>query len=187
MRKGLFELSVQILIALLLLIVAVSVFLFPVEKIKAATEAEPENPLEEKACISDEDCENNPDGSKCVIIYPENLEAFCGCWKNEHCMGGICGPDNKCTKIPLCSDGVDNDGDGKIDYPDGDPGCTGATDNDEFNIIGDVDGNCIVSIFDILACNDHFLEDWPPCDWDNNDVVNALDIGIINVNMDNTC
>jgi hypothetical protein len=31
---------------------------------------------------------------------------------------------------PQCSDGLDNDGDGKIDYPD-DPGCTNANDNDE--------------------------------------------------------
>ena len=33
---------------------------------------------------------------------------------------------------PACSDGVDNDGDGKIDYP-ADPGCTGASDTDETN------------------------------------------------------
>ena len=31
---------------------------------------------------------------------------------------------------PACSDGVDNDGDGKTDYP-ADPGCTGASDTDE--------------------------------------------------------
>lgn len=31
-----------------------------------------------------------------------------------------------------CDDGVDNDGDGKFDYP-ADPGCTGPTDNDEAN------------------------------------------------------
>ena len=33
-----------------------------------------------------------------------------------------------------CEDGVDNDGDGKIDYP-ADPGCTAATDNDETNVV----------------------------------------------------
>lgn len=33
---------------------------------------------------------------------------------------------------PQCSDGVDNDGDGKIDLAD--PGCTGPTDNDETNV-----------------------------------------------------
>lgn len=31
-----------------------------------------------------------------------------------------------------CSDNIDNDGDGLIDYP-ADPGCTGPTDNDEYN------------------------------------------------------
>jgi hypothetical protein len=34
-----------------------------------------------------------------------------------------------CSK-PMCSDGVDNDGDGKIDYPN-DPGCDSPSDNDE--------------------------------------------------------
>lgn len=33
-----------------------------------------------------------------------------------------------------CSDGIDNDGDGKIDYPD-DPGCTNLTDNNEIDTI----------------------------------------------------
>lgn len=33
-----------------------------------------------------------------------------------------------------CEDGVDNDGDGKIDYP-ADPGCSSATDNDETNVV----------------------------------------------------
>lgn len=36
------------------------------------------------------------------------------------------------TTKPQCSDGVDNDGDGLIDYPN-DPGCTSATDTDETN------------------------------------------------------
>jgi len=32
--------------------------------------------------------------------------------------------------LPACSDGLDNDGDGKIDYP-ADPGCADLLDNDE--------------------------------------------------------
>ncbi len=36
------------------------------------------------------------------------------------------------TAPPQCSDGIDNDGDGKTDYP-SDPGCSSAIDNDEFN------------------------------------------------------
>lgn len=35
---------------------------------------------------------------------------------------------------PQCSDGIDNDGDGQIDYP-ADRGCTDANDNDEYNPI----------------------------------------------------
>lgn len=34
---------------------------------------------------------------------------------------------------PQCSDSVDNDGDGLVDFP-ADPGCTSATDNDETNV-----------------------------------------------------
>ena len=33
---------------------------------------------------------------------------------------------------PACSDGIDNDGDGLVDYPN-DPGCTSGTDTDEYN------------------------------------------------------
>lgn len=36
--------------------------------------------------------------------------------------------------VPECSDGVDNDGDGLIDFP-VDPGCANVTDDDEFNFI----------------------------------------------------
>lgn len=35
--------------------------------------------------------------------------------------------------IYQCSDNIDNDGDGLTDYP-ADPGCTGSTDDDEFNV-----------------------------------------------------
>ncbi len=35
--------------------------------------------------------------------------------------------------IPECNDGIDNDGDGLIDYPD-DPGCSALSDDDEFNL-----------------------------------------------------
>ena len=40
---------------------------------------------------------------------------------------------NQGTPVYQCSDGVDNDSDGLIDYP-ADPGCTSATDNDETDI-----------------------------------------------------
>jgi hypothetical protein len=46
------------------------------------------------------------------------------CGSGTTCNGTICVGTNQ------CDDGVDNDGDGKIDYPN-DPGCTSPTDNDE--------------------------------------------------------
>jgi hypothetical protein len=44
------------------------------------------------------------------------------------CGGG--GSDNKSATNPQCSDGIDNDGDGSIDFPD-DPGCVSANDDTE--------------------------------------------------------
>ena len=37
------------------------------------------------------------------------------------------------TQVPVCSDGIDNDGDGAIDFP-ADPGCSSATDGDETDV-----------------------------------------------------
>ncbi|MEX2587196.1 MAG: hypothetical protein WD602_04285 [Actinomycetota bacterium] len=44
--------------------------------------------------------------------------------------------DTTCDPIdlPECSDGIDNDGDGKIDFP-ADPGCTDALDDDERDLV----------------------------------------------------
>ena len=36
------------------------------------------------------------------------------------------------SSLPQCEDGLDNDGDGLIDWPD-DPGCFDGPDNDEYN------------------------------------------------------
>ncbi|PIS05119.1 MAG: hypothetical protein COT81_02740, partial [Candidatus Buchananbacteria bacterium CG10_big_fil_rev_8_21_14_0_10_42_9] len=41
---------------------------------------------------------------------------------------------NLTTALPQCSDGVDNDGDGLVDYPN-DPGCVSASDDDEMNAV----------------------------------------------------
>jgi len=38
---------------------------------------------------------------------------------------------------PQCSDGVDNDSDGKIDYP-ADPGCSSSADNDEADVVNNI-------------------------------------------------
>ena len=47
------------------------------------------------------------------------------------CRKPVNGPSMVCTQ-PQCSDGLDDDGDGKIDYPI-DPGCESPEDNDESN------------------------------------------------------
>src|SRR5262249_19509662 len=49
------------------------------------------------------------------------------------CGGGAAPPLPAAPPPPQCSDGVDNDGDGLIDFPQ-DPGCFGADDDDEFNV-----------------------------------------------------
>lgn len=56
-----------------------------------------------------------------------------------HCPNAPSGTSKVTTKVacaptpkPQCSDGIDNDGDGKVDYP-ADPGCDGPDDNDESN------------------------------------------------------
>lgn len=45
------------------------------------------------------------------------------------------------SSLPQCSDGLDNDGDGKIDFPD-DPGCSDASDNNETDTPVCGDGLC---------------------------------------------
>jgi hypothetical protein len=54
------------------------------------------------------------------------------CWCTTHASDPIC------TNNPQCSDGIDNDGDGSIDYSGGDPGCDDGSDDDE------TDANCSV-------------------------------------------
>ena len=66
-------------------------------------------PLEEvnieTYCNTDEECENNYNGSLCMTLYPEYNLPFCGCVTNEHCQSGviersgICQSDYKC-KFP---------------------------------------------------------------------------------------
>ena len=46
------------------------------------------------------------------------------------CGGGNDKPGVDAGPVTQCNDGIDNDGDGKIDFPD-DPGCTSATDDSE--------------------------------------------------------
>ena len=66
-------------------------------------------------------------------------ESACGaspqCDDGATYSDGVVVPGGTCdfcvfTGLPQCSDGIDNDGDGKIDFP-ADPGCTDASDDDE--------------------------------------------------------
>ena len=76
-----------------------------------------------------------------VGTYQLNVQEFSGegtpCQMTTDCGPGlVCrvpmgGSAMVCSK-PMCSDGVDDDGDGKADYPD-DPGCTDPSDNDEMD------------------------------------------------------
>ncbi len=62
-----------------------------------------------------------PEGTACTDTSECGPGLFCRVPLGESTM--------ECSR-PMCSDGVDDDGDGKNDYPD-DPGCTSTLDNDE--------------------------------------------------------
>ncbi|MBT4174107.1 hypothetical protein HOE07_00340, partial [archaeon] len=90
-------------------------------------------------CDSNEDCPTD-----CEVTVPD-ITGECGdgvCDKKENfnicpqdCKEPIIEPTEDCEEIkPVCGDGLDNDGDGLIDYP-YDPGCLSWEDNDEFNQI----------------------------------------------------
>jgi hypothetical protein len=61
-----------------------------------------------------------------LIFAPAVLSLMaCGGGKNKHTPDG-----GGSGRLPQCSDGIDNDGDGKIDYPN-DPGCFSPNQDDE--------------------------------------------------------
>ena len=88
-------------------------------------------------------------GKCCISFQPHPNECVpagggCGngnCDEGETCRNcpsdcGDCPPRN-----PQCSDGADNDGDGKVDYP-ADPGCSSSTDNNEVDEFDASKGAC---------------------------------------------
>ncbi len=124
-------------------------------------------------------CELVCGNSGCACMADTN------CPPTSNCVDGACTP-----VIPTqCSDSIDNDCDFKIDYPDGDPGCTDVLDDDEHNMYGDVNGDCIIDDTDSALCGlpGHFLTNWPPCDWDNDGVVDFFDLSIVNSRDGETC
>ena len=87
---------------------------------------------------------------------PDTFETACDSGVDTKCedqvegdacgTGGTCDANGQCIGEivpPLCSDGIDNDGDGKTDFP-ADPGCTDASDNDEADVAppGDCELTC---------------------------------------------
>ena len=79
------------------------------------------------SCINNDDC--CPAG--CNTLNDSDCQAVCG--------NGICETGENYTNCSQdcpaqCNDDIDNDNDGKIDYPD-DPGCSGLEDNDEIDEI----------------------------------------------------
>jgi len=123
MRKG-FEWSISILIAVILLIFSVAMFWdyiagsrppqckdsvdndgdgltdYPAdpECTDKNDNSESDLTLEKQFCDTDADCQSNPDGSRCLQIYPGDFKQFCGCVSNNDCGGYVCGTDNKCSK-----------------------------------------------------------------------------------------
>ena len=74
----------------------------------------------------------NGEGVACAV------QADCGA--RLYCRIPLGGTALSCQK-PMCSDGVDDDGDGKADYPD-DPGCASPDDNDETDDCATHGPNC---------------------------------------------
>src|SRR3989344_3075010 len=77
------------------------------------------------ADAADPDCHSDNNANNASSYNPNDNSEFSSCITNG------CNP-----PVFACSDGIDNDGDGKIDFgsgPNNDPGCTAANDNDEFN------------------------------------------------------
>ncbi len=53
----------------------------------------------EDVCKIDDDCKNEEDGKRCIVIYPGDFKPFCGCLTNDDCdVGKVCSV-NKCISI----------------------------------------------------------------------------------------
>lgn len=55
------------------------------------------------------------------------------------------------------------------------------------SLIGDVNEDCVVDISDLSLCSVHNGENWLPCDWDNNGIVDIDDIMTVNENYGKQC
>jgi hypothetical protein len=100
------------------------------------------------------------------LTPPNNINLNCGTDYLEKACGGTaktCGSLNyaDCTKQKVCSL--------------------------KDNLVGDVNGDCIVNQTDVDLCKQYFFENWPPCDWNNDTRVDIADLSIININWGKYC
>jgi len=95
--KG-FEIAPYMIGALILLLLAITfVWGFWSGALSMGSKDSEETILE--GCRRDEDCENNLDGPKCLMIYPGEFTLACHCVYHEDCenrRSGFC-EENKCV------------------------------------------------------------------------------------------
>jgi hypothetical protein len=92
MKKGI-EWSINMLGAVILLIIAVALWW---SALSLDRQIESEDPVDETICRTADDCANNVNGGKCLVIYTDYVTPFCGCLTSEDCTEGYCGSNNKC-------------------------------------------------------------------------------------------
>lgn len=129
---------------------------------------------------SDDKCDQNP--------CPDTGAGYSQqCCKKGFCVG----------TVMQCDDGLDNDGDGKIDFPN-DPGCDDAWDNDETDVVGppkcsdglDNDGDGLIDFPIDPGCtdpNDNDENDLPPPPPECSDGVDNDGSGDIDFPQDKDC
>jgi hypothetical protein len=85
------------LVAFVLMIIFVAVAFLAIMG-RPSTKLESESIREGiNTCKTDDDCEDNEDGLKCLLTYPGDFVPFCGCLTSEDCESGACGPNNRCS------------------------------------------------------------------------------------------
>lgn len=97
MRKGL-DWHITLMMAVILFVFSV-VILWDALAGKTTASASPTT-IPKQGCDTDADCQTNPDGAKCLQVWPGDINPFCGCYNSTlHCIGrrsGICGTNDKC-------------------------------------------------------------------------------------------
>ena len=97
MRKGI-DWSINLLGAIVLVVMSAALIgptlINPVKAKDTETQ-----PTSETVCKTADNCIDNLDGARCMVIYPDDSSPFCGCLKNEDCLNrrsGICGSNSRC-------------------------------------------------------------------------------------------